>query len=129
MTPEQPNSYVLCVQRLYSLTGGPTTPVLSYRSSSGSTTQLPDAQLRVIKGTDFSLVCSGSSSNPSPTYRWSGKKTSNNNTVPLNNIDTIDDGQYVCIVENTMVRTVGDIAHGNNSNRVVIEILSKCYIK
>ena len=110
---------------IYVLSGGPTTPVLSYRSSTGSTTQLADKQLLVIKGTNFSLVCSGSSSIPAPSYRWSGKKTSSNNVVSFTNIDTMDGGQYECLVENAMRRTIGNIAYGNNSNRVDIRILGK----
>ena len=132
MTTKQPNRYVLCAKQLYSLLGGPTAPVLSYRSSVGSTAQLTNAQLHVIKGTDFSVNCSGSSSIPSPTYRWTshtyrwtGEKMSNYSMVSFNNIDTTDHGQYVCTVENTMVRTIGNIAYGNNSNAVFIEILSK----
>ena len=115
----------MTTKQLYFLLGGPTTPVLWYESSAGSTTQLTNEQLRVIKGTNFTLICSESSSIPPPTYRWSGKKTSNNNVVSFTNIDTTDHGQYVCTVENTMVRTVGNIAYGNNSNAVFIEILGK----
>ena len=110
--------------RTYNLAGGPTVPAI-YISASGSTTHLPDEQLLVIKGAQFSLSCSGSGSIPAPTYRWSGKKTSDNNTVSFTSISTTDDGQYTCIVENTMVRTVGNPVYGNNSDHVIIEILCK----
>ena len=110
---------------IYNLSGGPTVPVISYRSTTGSTKQLVDEQLLVIEGTDFSLSCSGSVSIPVPIYRWSGKKTSDNYMVSFTSISTTDDGQYTCIVENTMVRTVGNTLNGNNSDRVIIEILCK----
>ena len=55
--------------------------------------------------------------------------SSNTNTISYNNIDTEDNGQHTCIVENTMRRSVGTLAYGNNSNHVVIEILSKIYIR
>ena len=112
---------------IFLIPGEPTVPELSYFSNANSKVLLTTSKLIVIRGTSFSLHCSGSTSIPGPpSYEWAGLNTSTtSNTLPFTDIGVQDAGIYTCHVTNIMVRTVGATKTGRSSKHLIVEVQCK----
>ena len=106
---------------MFFTTGAPSVPKLFYITSTGSRMALIKPQLTVIKGTSFSLECSGSTSTHArASYRWLGSVVSHNGILNFINVDPSEAGTYTCLVENSMVPTFGSAVTGRNFTKIEI---------
>lgn len=81
--------------------------------------------MKVIKGSNFSLLCTASDGVPDPSYRWSGPGVFANDKMIFTKIDVSWKGNYICNATNIMDRTNGSREIGRLSRAISLDILCK----
>ncbi|XP_052269596.1 hemicentin-1-like isoform X3 [Dreissena polymorpha] len=100
----------------------PTTP----KYDVGSSSSIQPGTIKVVKGNNTDIRCL-STSYPAPnTWSWTRPTgTTEGQTLSLKNIQTSDQGAYLCVVKNTMVTSRSETVIRSTNSSIYVDVLYK----